>query len=160
MTVKNNVTRILDQRKVQYKVFELPVEKLSAVETAELLDVPLEIVFKTIVVRREGRGKPILAVVPGIGDVDLKALAKAVGEKKVILTTKKDAESLTKLRAGGISPLALLNRGFQVVIDNSALEHQQIHISGGQRGMNIRLYSSDLIKLTDAKSAAICQQMT
>lgn len=160
MTIKNNVTRFLDQRKVQYKVYELPIEKLSAIETAEHLDVPLEIIFKTIVVRREGRGKPILAVVPGTGDVDLKVLAKAVGEKKVILTTQKEAESLTKLQAGGISPLALLNRGFQIVVDSSALEHQQIHISGGQRGLNIRLYSSDLIKLTNAKSAAISQQLT
>jgi len=155
MTKKNNVTRLLVQQKIKYQVFELPTEKLGAEETAERLGVPLEVVFKTIVVRREGRGKPILAVVPGTRDVDLKALALGAGEKKVFLTTQKEAEALTRLQAGGISPLALLNRGFQVVIDSSALDHQEIHISGGQRGMNIRLPSSDLIKLTNAKSAAI-----
>ena len=148
--IKNNITRFLDQRKIQYAVFELPAEKLGAEVSAELLGVPLEIVFKTIVVRREGRGKPILAVVPGNKEVDLKKLAKAVGEKKVYLTTQREAEALTKLQAGGISPLALINRGFQVVIDQFAQNHAQIHISGGQRGLNIRLSVTDLAKLTNA----------
>jgi len=152
---KNNVIRLLDQRKIKHQVFDLPPEKLSAEETADLLRVPLDIVFKTIVVRRDGPGKPILAVIPGTGEVDLKALAKGIGEKKVFLTTQKEAESLTNLMVGGISPLALLNRGFQVVIDRSMVDHQAIHISGGQRGINIRLSSSDLIKLTNAKMAPI-----
>ena len=155
MPKKNNVTRLLDQRKIKYQVFELPPEKLGAEETAEILRVPLDIILKTIVVRRDDPGKPILAVVPGTGEVDLKALAKGIGEKKVFLTTQKEAESLTKLQVGGISPLALLNRGFQIVIDRSVVDHQAIHISGGQRGINIRLSSSDLIKLTNAKTAPI-----
>jgi Cys-tRNA(Pro)/Cys-tRNA(Cys) deacylase len=153
--MKNNVTRILDQRKIKYEMYELPVEKLGAEKTAELLGVPLEMVFKTIVVKREGRGKPILAVVPGTGEVDLKTLAKVVGEKKVYLTTQKEAESLTGLQVGGISPLALLNRGFQVVVDNSAQEQGEIHISCGQRGSNIRLPVTDLVKLTNAQLADI-----
>ena len=153
--VKNNVIRSLEQKKVKYQVFELPAEKLGAEETAELLGVPLAQVYKTIVVMREGRGKPILAVVPGTGEVDLKALAKAVGEKKVSLAAQREAEALTKLQAGGISPLALINRGFQVVIDSTCLEHDEIHISGGQRGVNIRLPVRDLVALTRARTAAI-----
>jgi Cys-tRNA(Pro)/Cys-tRNA(Cys) deacylase len=153
--MKNNVTRYLDQHKVDYQVFELPVAKLGAEETAALLGQPLEVIFKTIVVRREGNGKPILAVVPGTGEVDLKALAKAVGEKKVVLATQAEAEKLTHLQVGGISPLALINRGFQVVIDASALAHERIHISGGERGMNIRLPVEDLIKITNARTEAI-----
>lgn len=153
--MKNNVTRLLDQRKVEYTIFELPLEKLGAEKTAELLDVPLDIVFKTIVVKRVGRGKPILAVVPGDREVDLKKLAKAFGEKKVFLTTHNEAEGLTKLQAGGISPLALVNRGFQVVIDASALGHGEIHISGGQRGLNVRLPVGELVKLTKARLAEI-----
>lgn len=153
--MKNNITRLLDQRKIQYRVFELPAEKLGAEITAELLGVPPEIVFKTIVVKRDGRGKPILAVVPGNSEVDLKKLAQTVGEKKVYLTTQKEAEALTKLQAGGISPLALINRGFQVVIDQSAQDHAEIHISGGQRGLNIRLAVEDLVDLTHACVAKI-----
>lgn len=153
--IVNNVTRLLDQRKVKYALFELPAEKLGAEVTAELLEVSPEIVFKTIVVKREGRGKPILAVVPGNCEVDLKKLAKAVGENKVYLTTKKEAEALTKLQAGGISPLALLNRGFQTVIDQTVQDHAGVHISGGQRGLNIRLPVKDLVKLTNARLAEI-----
>jgi Cys-tRNA(Pro)/Cys-tRNA(Cys) deacylase len=155
--IRNNVTRLLDQRKIKYTAFDQPAEKLGAEKTAELLQVPLEVVYKTIVVKRDGGGKPILAVVPGTGEVDLKALAKAVGEKKVYLTTQNEAETLTKLQAGGISPLALVNRGFQVVIDQSAQEHVDIHISGGQRGLNIRLAPADLEKLTRARFAKICR---
>jgi len=155
--LKNNVTRLLDQRKIKYTIFELPAEKLGAERTAEWLGVSLKLVFKTIVIKREGRGKPILAVVPGTGEVDLKALAKAIGEKKVFLTTQNEAETLTRLQAGGISALALVNRGFQVVIDQSAQAHTEIHISGGQRGLNIRLPVKDLAKLTKARFAPICR---
>lgn len=153
--IKNNVTRLLDQRKISYATFELPEEKLGAVQSADLLGVPPEEVFKTIVVARIERGKPILAVIPGPGEVDLKALAKAIGEKKVRLTTQREAENLTKLQVGGISPLALINRGFQVVIDTTAQKMGEIHISGGQRGLNIRLPVKDLAKLVNARFAPI-----
>ena len=153
--IKNNVTRFLDQKKINYTVFELPEQKLGAEETARRLDVPLEVIFKTIVVKRAGRGKTILAVVPGTNEVDLKALAKVLGEKKVFLTTQREAESLTGLQAGGISPLGLVNRGFQVVLDSSAQDHERIHISGGERRMNIRLPVVDLVKITKARIAAI-----
>ncbi len=111
--------------------------------------------FKTIVVIREGKGKPLLAVVPATGEVDLKALAKAVGEKKLHLPTEREAERLTGLQAGGISPLALINRGFQVVLDASAQAFAEIHISGGQRGLNIRLPVQALIELVNARVATI-----
>ncbi len=155
--ITNNVTRLLDQRKIDYQAYHLPEEKLGALETAAYLDVPPELIYKTIVVIRRGRGKPILAVVPGPSEVDLKALAKALGEKKVKLPTQREAEDLTSLEAGGISPLALINRGFDVVIDASAKQHEQIHVSGGQLGLNIRLPVTALQKLTKARFAAIGQ---
>ncbi len=151
----NNVTRMLDGRHIPYTAFETPAEKLGALETAHILNVPLELVFKTIVVLREGKGKPLLAVVPGSGEVDLKALAKAVGEKKLHLPTEREAEKLTGLQAGGISPLALINRSFQVVLDASAQSYPEIHISGGQRGLNIRLPVQALIELVNARVAPI-----
>jgi Cys-tRNA(Pro)/Cys-tRNA(Cys) deacylase len=75
----------------------------------------------------------------------------------VLLPTEREAERLTGLQAGGISPLALLNRGFQVVIDTSAQAHDEIYISGGQRGLNIRLAPTDLARLTGARFANICR---
>jgi Cys-tRNA(Pro)/Cys-tRNA(Cys) deacylase len=154
--MKNNVLRLLDSRNIPYQAYDLPAEKLGALETARLLGVAPEIVYKTIVVTREGKGKPILAVVPGTDEVDLKALARSVGEKKVNLPTEREAEQLTGLQAGGISPLALIHRGFQVVIDATAELYDQIHISGGQRGLNISLSPQALILLTGANVAEIC----
>lgn len=151
--ITNNVTRLLDSKKIPYTAFELPEEKLGAEGSAAALGVPLETVFKTIVVLREKPGKPILAVVPGTGRVNLKAVAAAVGEKKVRLSTQAEAEAITGLLVGGISPLALINKGFTVLLDRSAERFEQIHVSGGQRGLNIRLPVKALIELVHARMA-------
>ena len=153
--VKNNVTRLLESHGIAYQAFELPKEKLSGMEAASYLGVEPERVYKTIVVTRQTRGKPILALVPAPSEVDLKSLSQVLGEKKVQMASQRDAERITGLQTGGISPLALLNRGFQVVIDISAQLLDEIYISGGQRGINIRLAAADLAELTNAEMAAI-----
>lgn len=158
MPAVNNVTRLLDSRKIPYTAFDTPPEKLGALETARFLGVEPDSVFKTIVVTREKPRKPLLVMVPGPSSVDLKLLAAALGEKKVHLPTEREAEQLTGLQSGGISPLALVNKGFQVVLDSSAQNYNEIHISGGQRGLNIRLPVSDLIKLTAARVAAVSRR--
>ena len=155
-----NITRLLDSHKISYTTFELPTEKLGALETARLLNVQPELVYKTIVFTREGQGKPILAIVPGTTEVDLKALARAVEEKKLHLPTEREAERLTGLQVGGISPLALINRGFQIVLDASSKTHPEIYISGGQRGLNIRLPVKALIDLTRAQLTEIAHPTT
>lgn len=155
MSIVNNVTRMLDARKVKYTAYETPAEKIGALETARLLDLDPASVFKTIVVTREAPKKPLLVLVPGPSVVDLKLLASALGEKKVYLPTEREAESLTGLQAGGISPLALVNKGFQVVIDASAQNFDAINVSGGQRGLNIRLSVDDLAVLTKARFASV-----
>jgi Cys-tRNA(Pro)/Cys-tRNA(Cys) deacylase len=156
MPVINNVTRLLDSKKIAYELFELPVEKLGAEETAEFLGIPISITYKTIVVVHPP-AKPLLCVIPGDRKVDLKALAALLGEKKVSIPTQVDAETLTGLQAGGISPLALINKGFTIFLDNSAKEYEKIHVSGGQRGLNLELRVSDLTDLTHARFADISQ---
>lgn len=151
----NNITRLLDAQHIAYQAYELPAEKLGAFETAQILGVPPERVYKTIVVLRSGKGKPLLAIVPGDSEVDLKKLARAVNEKKLTLPTERQAEQLTGLQAGGISPLALIKRGFQMILDQTAQSQNEIHISGGQRGVNIRLSVSALITVTGAQVADI-----
>ncbi|MGE5249250.1 MAG: YbaK/EbsC family protein [Bacteroidota bacterium] len=161
MPVTNNVTRFLDSHGVIYEAHELPAEKLGAVEAAEFMGVAPEQVFKTIVVTREGGGgkgkKSILAVVPGPSSVDLKLLAAFVGEKKVYLPSEREAERLTGLQAGGISPLALIHKGFQVVIDTAAQGYEMIYISGGQRGLDILLPVEVLARLTAARFGRIAR---
>jgi len=155
MPVVNNITRFLDSKKINYVAYETPADKLGALETARLLNLPPELVFKTIVVVRQKPGKHILAVIPGPNQVDLKRVAAALGEKKVNLPTEREAETLTGLRAGGISPLGLINKGFQILIDISALKFELINISGGQRGLNVALAPGQLAELTNARFAPI-----
>jgi Cys-tRNA(Pro)/Cys-tRNA(Cys) deacylase len=159
MTPTNNVTRMLDARKIEYTALQLPDEKLGALESARLLGAPPEAVFKTIVVTREKPKPPLLVLVAGTSTVDLKKVAAAVGDKKVHLPTEREAEALTGLQAGGISPLALTNKGFRVLIDAAAQEQGFIHVSGGQRGLNIRIGVEDLAQLTKARFAPVSSSL-
>jgi Cys-tRNA(Pro)/Cys-tRNA(Cys) deacylase len=151
----NNVTRFLDSKRIPYEAFELPPGKRSAIEVAQLLGVEPSIVFKTIVLRREGSKRQLLVLVAAAHSVDLKRVAAILGDKKVHLPTEREAEAMTGLQAGGISPLALLNRGFDVLIDDSARELEHFHISGGRRELNIRIAVSDLIRVTRARLASV-----
>ncbi len=153
MTV-NNIIRMLEAAKVRYQIFELSAEKISAIDTATILSIPPEIVYKTIVILPL-KGKPVLCIVSATQTVDLKKVASTLSEKKVHIASQAEAEKLTGLQTGGISPLALLNKGFRMIIDSSATQYEQIHISGGQRGLNIRIYTEDLIKLIHPIIASI-----
>ena len=155
MTIKNNVTRLLDSRKIDYTAQEYDSAQFhSADEVARLISVPVEHVYKTIVVLREdahaGR-KPLLVMVAGDREIDLRKLAAALGEKKLKVARHDEAEALTGLQVGGISALALLTRPFEVWIDRTALDLPHIHISGGQRGLDVHMGVKDLIALTKAK---------
>ena len=154
MTLTNNVTRFLEAHHVRFTAHELPTQKLGALEAAQHLGVPPEQVFKTIVITRE-RGKPVLAVIHGPRVVDLKSLAALLGEKKVHVPSEREAEGLTGLQAGGISPLALINKGFQVVIDSACDKLAELYISGGQRGINLKLSVEDLKRLVNARTGPI-----
>ncbi len=90
-------------------------------------------------------------LVAGDRELDLKRLARAVGEKKLRMASYKEAESLTGLQVGGISALALTNRNFDVYIDQAATRLSHILISAGCRGINLKLSAEDLIRITRAK---------
>ncbi|MCB0245619.1 MAG: aminoacyl-tRNA deacylase, partial [Anaerolineae bacterium] len=108
---KTLAMRLLEGKKVAYTALRYdPDVYVSAVEVAEAVELPPEQVFKTLVTQPEV-GKPILAVIPAAAELDLKALAKAVGLKKIRMATQADAERLTGLQKGGISALALVNKG-------------------------------------------------
>ncbi len=118
---------------------------------------PNERVFKTLVaLPDQPNAKPVLAVIPGPANLDLKLLAKALGVKKARMASHAQAESLTGLQTGGISPLALVNRGFKVYLDTSATEHATIAVSAGQRGVNLELDPDDLMAVTGARLAQLC----
>lgn len=147
---KTNAMRALEARRVPYEAFTYSPEIHSADVVAETLGLPASQVYKTLVVLREC-GRPMLVMVAGDRELDPRALARAIGEKRVAMAPKKEAERLTGLQVGGIGALALLNRGFDVYVDRRALEHEHILVNGGQRGLNLRLRVSDLIAVTGAK---------
>ena len=150
MAEKTNAMRVLEGRKVRYEVLTFSPEFHSADEVAEILGLPSDEVYKTLVVLRP-KGKPMLIMIAADKELDLKKVAQAVGEKKVHMALQREAEELSGLQVGGISALALLGRPFDVFIDRPATERASIVISAGQRGMDVRLAVPDLIRVTRAR---------
>jgi Cys-tRNA(Pro)/Cys-tRNA(Cys) deacylase len=142
--------RLLDAHDVAYEVITFSPEIHSADDVAETLGFDPAAVYKTLVVER-ARGKPLLVMVAGDRQVDLKALAASVGERKLSMASHRDAEALTGLQVGGISALVLLHRGFEVCIDHAALALEAVVVSAGQRGVDVRLRVDDLVRVTGAR---------
>jgi Cys-tRNA(Pro)/Cys-tRNA(Cys) deacylase len=154
MEFKNNVTRFLDNKRIKYQVFTYAYEDGvdSALKVAEAIGLPPAQVFKTLVAQPdEPNRKPLLVVIPGPDTLDLKVLAKATSLKKVKMATHEQAEALTGLQTGGISPLALINKGFDTYLDEQAKTFDAIAISAGQRGANVLVPVAALIQLTRAR---------
>jgi Cys-tRNA(Pro)/Cys-tRNA(Cys) deacylase len=147
---KTNAMRALEARRIPYEVFTFPPEVHSASGVADAVGLPYEQVYKTLVALRP-EGKPMLIIIAGDRELDLKQVAKAVGEKKVRMASYKEAEDLTGLQVGGISALALLNRPFEVFIDRPATGLSHILVSAGKRGINLRIALDDLIQVTRAR---------
>lgn len=141
--------RVLDARKIPYTALQYDPAIHSGQGVSEALGVPVAQVFKTLVVMRD-RGKPILVMVPSDRELDLKKMAATSGEKRVRMASQREAESKTGLLVGGIGALALLDKGFDVYLDASAQQFDQILVNGGQRGINLRLKVSDLVDITQA----------
>jgi Cys-tRNA(Pro)/Cys-tRNA(Cys) deacylase len=149
MAQKLNSMRLLDQQKVTYTVREFPDTIHSADGVADHFGLPRECVYKTLVVLPAG-GRPMLVLIAGNRELDLKKLAQSVGQKKVQMAPHKEAERLTGLQTGGISALALQHKNFPVYLDQPALQLDRILVSGGKRGINLELTVSDLIQATKA----------
>ncbi|MBN1430288.1 MAG: aminoacyl-tRNA deacylase [Anaerolineae bacterium] len=149
---KTLAMRVLEGQCVPYEVIVFPDTIHDAHEVAEYADLPPENVYKTLVVQADDVGfKPMLILVAADRALDLKKTAQAVGAKKVHMSRHTDAERLTGLKVGGISALALLNKGFTVYLDEWATLLDFIVVSAGQRGLNLKLGVDDLIRVTGAQ---------
>jgi len=122
-------------------------------EAADVLGVGYDQVFKTLVANLSD-GRLAVAVVPVSRRLDLKALAMAFGVKRAGMAAAMDAERATGYVVGGISPLGQRRR-LPMVLDESALAFEIIYVSAGRRGLEIALAPSDLIRLSNARMAAI-----
>jgi len=124
-------------------------------EAAEALGVEPARVFKTLLANVDGR--LVVGVVPVTGQLDLKALASAVGGKKAEMADPVVAERTTGYVVGGISPIGQ-KRALPTVVDASALTHGTVLVSGGRRGLDLELTPADLVRITGAITAQIGRQ--
>ncbi|RMG96772.1 MAG: aminoacyl-tRNA deacylase [Chloroflexi bacterium] len=147
---KTLAMKFLEGKKIRYEAVTYPNTIRDAVEVAAQIGVSPEQVFKTLVVKRPS-AKPMLVIIPANRTLDLKKLAQAAGVKKLKMATHQEAEEMTGLQVGGISPLLLINKGFDIYLDVAAQSHEQIYISAGQRGINLKIGVADLLKVTRAR---------
>ncbi|MET7751821.1 Cys-tRNA(Pro) deacylase [Micromonospora sp. NPDC005367] len=148
-------TALLTKRKVAHSTHPYDVSPDApnyGALVAAALGVPPERVFKTLVTVIDGA--LAVAVVPVTGELDLKALAAAVGGKRATLADRAAAERATGYVRGGISPLGQRKR-LPTVLDSSALGFPTIYVSAGRRGLQLQLTPADLVALTEARTAPL-----
>lgn len=123
-------------------------------EAAEALGLAPEVVFKTLMATADGR--LAVGIVPVTGQLDLKALARALGASKAAMADVAAAERATGYVAGGISPVGQ-KRPHPTVLDESALAHGVVYVSGGRRGLDLGIAPADLVRMTAATVAPIAR---
>ena len=147
--------RLLDQLGIVYEVLEYEVdeEDLSAESVARKIGMPEEQVFKTLVVRGDANGLA-MAVIPANTELDLKALARARGDRKIDTVALKEVLPLTGYIRGGVTALAA-KKDYPVVVDELAQLFDLITVSPGQRGMQIVLSPLDYVRAVNGVFAPI-----
>jgi Cys-tRNA(Pro)/Cys-tRNA(Cys) deacylase len=155
--MKTNAARALDEKKIPYELreYEVDEEDLSAQTVARKMGLPLEQVFKTLVVRGERAGV-CLAVVPANAELNLKSLAKLAGDRKMELVPLKEVQPLTGYIRGGVTALAC-KKEYPVYLDETAILFEQIAVSAGVRGTQLLLHPDDYIKAVNAVAGDIAQ---
>jgi Cys-tRNA(Pro)/Cys-tRNA(Cys) deacylase len=156
--MKTNAVRQLDSLGIRYELraYEVDPNDLAAETVARKVGLPPERVFKTLVARGDKHGV-CLAVVPGDSQLDLKALAKATGNKKIDTVPLKEVEPLTGYIRGGVTALAC-KKPYPVYLDETAQLFDVISISAGTRGLQILIAPDDYIRVTNASVVALARE--
>ncbi len=152
---KTLAMKLLEGKKIPYEPVTYPTTERDAAIIAHHFGVDPALVYKTLVVDRPTPQKPLLVMVAANRQLDLKKLAKATGDKKLKMATHARAEELTGLQVGGISPLALLNKGFQVMVDQPARDLTHLFVSAGERGINLKVPVKPVVKLIGGRYADV-----
>ena len=147
---KTNAARLLDKAKIAYNLipYEFDENDLAAQHVADSLGQDIAKVFKTLVLHGDKTGY-VVCVIPGDKEVDLKALAKVSGNKKVEMIPMKDLLSVTGYIRGGCSPIGMRKR-FPTFFHSTATEHKVIYVSAGVRGLQVEIAPQDLITFVQA----------
>ena len=152
---KTNAARLLDKASVTYRLipYEVDENDLAAQHVADSLGQDIACVFKTLVLHGD-RTSYMVCVVPGNMEVDLKALAKVSGNKKVEMIAMKDLLSVTGYIRGGCSPIGMKKR-FPTYFHTTATDHEKIYVSAGVRGLQIEINPQALITFVGAEVADV-----
>lgn len=155
--MKTNAVRAPDKLNITYKLlpYEVDVEDLAAESTAEKVGLPAEQVFKTLVTRGDRTGV-CLAVIPGNSHLDLKALAKLTGNRKIEPVALKEVQPLTGYIRGGVTALAC-KRNYPVYVDETIELFDQIAVSAGMRGLMVQLSPGDYLRAVEGTVGGISQ---
>lgn len=154
--IKTNAMRILEKNKIEYQMIQYECgEFIDGLHTAEITGAPVEKSFKTLVMQGKSRQYYVF-VVPIADEVDLKAAAKAAGEKSVEMIHVKDITAVTGYVRGGCSPLGM-KKQFPTFLHESAAAYDNIYISGGRIGTSIIVNPDDLLKVVRGTYADLIQ---
>ena len=156
---KTNAARLLDRAKIKYELIPYVVDEsnLAATHVAEQLGEDIAMVFKTLVLMGDRTGH-IVCVVPGNHEVDLKAAARASGNKWVEMIPMKELLPTTGYIRGGCTPIGMKKR-FPTYIHSTALNFPFIYISAGVRGLQIKIAPTDLINFVGAEVGELSVEM-
>lgn len=152
---KTNAARLLDKARIEYNLipYEFDENDLAAQHVADSLGQDIAKVFKTLVLHGDKTGY-IVCVIPGNKEVDLKALAKVSGNKKVEMIPMKDLLQVTGYIRGGCSPIGMKKR-FPTFFHTTATDHDVIYVSAGVRGLQIQIAPADLISFVQGVVAPV-----
>ncbi|KOY84037.1 Cys-tRNA(Pro) deacylase [Lysinibacillus macroides] len=152
---KTNAIRLLEQQKIDFDVIEYEIGdgQVDGISVAEKIGQPAARVFKTLVAKASAQ-KLFVFVIPVVEELDLKAAAKVVGEKKIDMLAVKDLLGYTGYVRGGCSPVGM-KKLYPTVIDVSAEQQGSIIVSAGKIGMQIHVQLADLMQITKAQLAQI-----
>lgn len=147
---KTNAARLLDKAKIKYNLipYEFDENDLAAQHVADSLGQDIAKVFKTLVLHGDKTGY-VVCVIPGDMEVDLKALAKVSGNKKVEMIPMKDLLQVTGYIRGGCSPIGMKKR-FPTYFHTTVMQQDVIYVSAGVRGLQIEIAPQDLIDFVQA----------
>jgi Cys-tRNA(Pro)/Cys-tRNA(Cys) deacylase len=154
---KTNAVRLLEALAIPFELreYEVDPEDLSAETVAARIGFPIEQTFKTLVARGDRNGV-CLAVIPGNAALDLKALARASGDRKIDTVPLKEVLPLTGYIRGGVTALAC-KKDYPVYLDEFAQLYDRISISAGARGLQILLTPEDYRRAVHAVYAPIAK---
>ena len=152
---KTNAARLLDKAGIAYRLvpYEFDENDLAVQHVADCLGQDIAQVFKTLVLHGDKTGH-IVCVVPGDMEVDLKALAKVSGNKKVEMIAMKDLLQVTGYIRGGCSPVGM-KKSFPTYFHSSAMDFDTIYVSAGVRGLQIEIAPGELVKFVRGTLACV-----